>query len=413
MVLSKSKDEAMASLEQPGAKIHRAVDGLQVVAFIMILVLPLLRVAQSDVVATIAKTERRSPAPFPACEFETYGPLALPRGSSLLQFPKAFERWFNDHLGLRQSFIRLYNLARIAKLSGPTLADFSTSDTGPAAQMRVIIGRDGWLFYGGGGMVDDFRRTSRFSERQLTEWNNVLQTRHDWLARRGIRYVLLIAPNQQTIYPEQMPRSMSPIGAASRFDQLKTTLSKCDDFVLIDPRNRLIHGKSHFATYHKTDTHWNDYGSFLAYGQLCEQLTTWFPGLKAQSFEDFDVSVKDAEGGPKRPRRAQTTRLRPTADAEHHALSINVHGELDRAMVLHDSFFSSMQPFFNEHWKRVRYVWTDGFPVELIEAERPQIVIQELVERKLLFVEPSNPSMVDHELRETVAERNDHHQGRR
>jgi alginate O-acetyltransferase complex protein AlgJ len=415
---------ATSSSEASVRRRHRIINFVQVAGFLMFLVVPLLRLGQGDVTGTIAKTERRRPSPFPVHELFSFERPPDAGGSGWLNFPKAFESWFNDHLGMRHTFIRIYNFARIAKVSGPTPADFSSSDTGPAAQMRVVIGRNGWLFYGGGRMIDDFRRTSPFSARQLSDWCDVLRARRDWLARRGIRYVLMIAPNQQTVYPEQMPRSIVPVGAVSRLDQLKARLSRDHDFIFVDPRDRLISGKRQFPTYHKTDTHWNDFGSFVAYTQLCEQMAIWFPGLRPAPLNDFCVSVSDAEGrhlaaavdsfvcfreelvtlSPKRARRALHVKLPPTSESEHHALSRNEDAELDCAVVLHDSFFESVRPYFDEHWKRVRSVWTDDFPIEVIEAERPQVVVQELVERKLLFVEMRNPPAID-QPQEVVADR--------
>jgi hypothetical protein len=63
---------------------------------------------------------------------------------------------------------------------------------------------------------------------------------------------------------------------------------------------------------------------------------------------------------------------------------------------------------FDEHWKRVRYVWTDNFPIEIIESKQLQVEVQELVERKLPFVEPQNPPLVNRKLRYTVVQRVDH-----
>ena len=71
-------------------------------------------------------------------------------------------------------------------------------------------------------------------------------------------------------------------------------------------------------------------------------------------------------------------------------LTINPNGELNRAVVLGDSFFWALEPFVSEHWQRVRYAWGADFPSELIEQERPELVVQEMVERRLMIYDPTS-----------------------
>src|SRR5512132_950622 len=81
------------------------------------------------------EVENRNPAPFPD----------LPRDTSGVQrFPKRFELWQADTLGLRAPLLRLNNLFVLEawrKLPSPTL----------------LLGRNGWIFYTG----EDSRRLWR------------------------------------------------------------------------------------------------------------------------------------------------------------------------------------------------------------------------------------------------------------
>jgi hypothetical protein len=70
---------------------------------------------------------------------------------------------------------------------------------------------------------------------------------------------------------------------------------------------------------------------------------------------------------------------------------------LPRAVMYRDSFAASFIPFLSEHFQRILYIWNhesktwDGFDGDIIERERPDVVIQELAEYKLAIALPSDP----------------------
>ncbi|MFY9708086.1 MAG: hypothetical protein WAJ95_19390, partial [Desulfobacterales bacterium] len=60
-----------------------------------------------------------------------------------------------------------------------------------------------------------------------------------------------------------------------------------------------------------------------------------------------------------------------------------------RAVVFRDSFFETIIPFIAEDFNRIVYIWKQydqAIMKELIEQQKPQIVIEEMVERLLILV---------------------------
>ena len=58
----------------------------------------------------------------------------------------------------------------------------------------------------------------------------------DWLARRGIAYLLVVSPNKSTVYPEFMP-PLYPRHRTTRMDQLAEHLGRhVGGFPLLDLR---------------------------------------------------------------------------------------------------------------------------------------------------------------------------------
>jgi hypothetical protein len=65
---------------------------------------------------------------------------------------------------------------------------------------------------------------------------------------------------------------------------------------------------------------------------------------------------------------------------------------LPRAVMFHDSFGAHLIPYLSEHFRRIVYAWErPDYPVfdgALVERERPDVVIQQIVERKLAVYFP-------------------------
>jgi hypothetical protein len=60
-----------------------------------------------------------------------------------------------------------------------------------------------------------------------------------------------------------------------------------------------------------------------------------------------------------------------------------------RAVVFRDSFFEPLIPFMAEDFNQIVYIWTQydhSIMEKLIEQQKPQIVIEEMVERLLILV---------------------------
>jgi hypothetical protein len=331
-------------------------------------------------------------------------------------------QWFNDHLGFRKQLIMTYNLA---KYYGVTPASLSRAVGSSSSADAVLVGRNGWLFYNSGLILDDFRCTSPFTTQELDRWADVLEARRQWLARQGIHYVLLIGPNAQTIYPEYMPRKITRVGKQSRFDQLLARMHTIPDFDMVDVRDQLREARSRHPTYFRTDTHWNQYGAFFGYEGVMQPLVRACPDLQPLTLSDFnirqfDVAVSEGDLAkmlnspvgipdvtvdlqPKRKVEVKKVAVDPpSVGTMAHIATCETAAE-GTAVVLHDSFFNAIEPYFNTHWSRVHYVHTADFPVEVITAERPRVVVQEIVERQLMALVPANPPEVERVLIDRLA----------
>jgi hypothetical protein len=313
-----------------------------------------------------------------------------------------FENYWNDHFAFRGTLIRALNIAKVRWLHVSTSA-------------HVLLGRASWLFYTPYPPGTDYHGVRPFTPDELEHWQRVLEHRREWLERRGCRYLVFIPPDKQTIYPEYLDPTYRSQHARSRLDQLLEHLHRHGSRVeVLDIRQPMQTIKAQERLYHRTDSHWNDRGAFVGYQHLVGRLSQWFPDLRPDPRSAFAEATTQKPGGdlatmvdlaerdreewlslaPKAPRRAIRARegvvwpAGATFPLGHPFARECDDPRLPCAVMFHDSFYVALDPFLSEHFRRIAYVWTDDFYPDVVEREKPEVVIQEMLERKLSYVTP-------------------------
>jgi hypothetical protein len=331
---------------------------------------------------------------------------ALPRDRATLRsYPDRFEAYYNDHFGLRSLLIRGMHVVKGRWLGAATAA-------------HVLPGTDGWLYYTEKPVGTDYEAVRPFTPAELERWGRVFEQRRQWLARQGIHYLVLIPPDKQTIYPEHLPQALQRWAQPSRLDQLADYLREHTSVMFLDIRSQLLEARQRERVYHVADSHWNDRGAFVGYQTVCGALSSRFPAIQAMPRSAFRDLTQDEPGGDLAQMVAldhvlheESLRLLPVAPryARRCESSLPVPGDcpvtgppsatecdnpaLPRAVVFHDSFSWALGPLLSEHFRRAVFVWTDQFSPSSVRQERPDVVIQEMVERKLGFVVPSEANL--------------------
>jgi alginate O-acetyltransferase complex protein AlgJ len=370
-------------------RLHSTWTAVLVVLFLAALVTPAaVMLAGGD--SGGAVVENRELARLPA------GPRSW---ADLRRFPAAATRYFEDHFGLRASLVRWQALLRLQLL-------------GVSASPDVIVGREGWLFYAGDGAAEDIVSAVPFTRDELEAWRITLEHTQDWMEARGIAYVFVLAPDKHEVYPELLPSAVRRVGAETRSDALMRYLRGASTVPVLDLRGALGAAKGRERVYHRTDTHWNDRGAFAAsqalLRMLAPRLTVPVRGrgafaARAVVVPGFDlanmlgiadgVTEVDLRLVPRVPPRA---RIVEPARPDGRLMDARIVTEQDapgrpRAVVFRDSFGSALIPFLSEEFSRAVYLWQYNVDPDVVLAERPDIVIQEWVGRRLTTMPPYDP----------------------
>ena len=374
------------------ARVRRGADAVLIVLFIAGLCAPLAGVQigrhRWDI-ASRSENRRLSTLPLFFRLREAHVETTRGKLRALAKLPGDFKYYLADHFGFRSFLIRLHGLVMVKGL-------------GVTSNPDVLLGKDGWLYLAGESSYEDWRGTKPLPRDQLEQWRQTLELRNAFCAARGIPYLFVVAPSKYDIYPEFMPDEVNQVNREGRLDQLLAYLrEKHSPVQVIDLRPELIEAKKEgVRLYHKTDTHWNQRGAWVAYQQIASAMREKLSGtpiLSATEFEprtaihpgrdlagllglDDFYEEEDLDLVP----RTGLPMLEVRQNDIHPITFQSPTSKGPRVVVFRDSFFTAVLPFLSHSVSRGVYLWEDGFDGHVIEAEHPDIVIQELAQRKLM-----------------------------
>jgi hypothetical protein len=311
-----------------------------------------------------------------------------------------FERAFADRFGARDALLRLHNHALVRAF-------------GVSPAHNVLIGRGGWLYFKGeeGTTLDrDYRGVRPFPDADVARVVHELERRARFLAAHGIAYVVTVAPDKATIYPEYLPAWVTRSKAPSPLDRLAAALRADDVVHFVDLRAPLRAAKAKERVYYMTDSHWNYHGARVAYDELMRALAQalapmpvtpapvhipgYVPGLDvyrgdlarmtgdANHFGEPDIASLGKILATPKSRCAQRVDAGDTPGVERYAC--DRPGLLPGAIVYRDSMAIPLIPMLSENFGTSTYISGHALDPAFVLRERPTAVIEEMVERAII-----------------------------
>lgn len=211
----------------------------------------------------------------------------------------------------------------------------------------TLFGKNNWLFMqnpNDGSSYHDYIGDNAFSEKEMASIAKRLTGQKEEAEAAGLEFVLLIIPNKEVIYSENMPTYIERVSETTRTDKLVEYLRNNTELEIIYPKDLYYQYKDEYQLYYQTDSHCNMQGSFVAVAELMN--------LKYQknlSLEDarFDIHMNDYCGDLGvmlgRQDRYSTDRV--------YFLPASVAGEADRTsdslLLIGDSFSEFLNTEFS------------------------------------------------------------------
>ncbi|SES06623.1 SGNH hydrolase-like domain-containing protein, acetyltransferase AlgX [Butyrivibrio fibrisolvens] len=311
--------------------------------------------------------------------------------TQISEFPTLFDAYMNDNLPYKNYLVTINSMADYY------LFNTSSSDD-------VIVGDKGWLFYVGHENNDedplaDYEGTNLYSIDELEIIAENMVNARDFLASQGKDFVITIIPNKSRVYSEYMPDMCGDVNQECRLNQVYQYLSENTDLTIVSPYNDIVSYKeAHPETqlYFKYDTHWNNFGAYVAAQSISRVWGFEMPDLDTveQVYVDSDtydlarmINLGDylKEDAP-----IATAYSGHMARVEIQSDGMSFTGTVDQGTadarklyIIGDSFSALLFPYLACHFNSSKSDMYYNYNYSSLESYDPDVVVFECVERYL------------------------------
>ena len=246
---------------------------------------------------------------------------------------------------------------------------------------QVLLGKDDYLFFkakGDGDSIADYKGTNLFTNEQLLAITGNLVNIRDAMYARGIEFYALAIPNKEIVYAEYMPDIIYRDSDFTRGQQLYEFVTGNTDIKMLYPLEALRAAKEDYQVYYKGDTHENQIGAFIVFGELYYDMYGCRQPIEEAKFNvaatnhtgdlGILVNLKDKQG-------LDTVYAFEQTD--------NSYYRDETIMFIGDSFSGFLSNVAERYYREVYRVDTASFTMEMLDEYNPDIVVFETAERKL------------------------------
>lgn len=317
------------------------------------------------------------------------------------ELPKKLESYGADNFPLRGHLISFLNEVRY--------------DLGYSGSKRIIVGREGWLFYDTDDHLGITAGKVRMDQANLALWLKGFEQRVAFLKSRGIAFYMLMAPVKEDIFPEYRPVWMPQQRVLTEIDDFHRVTTEAGYTQLVDPRPKMLRKKNEQKLYDKYDTHWTGLGGYIGYSSLMARVAQDFPELAPLPLSQFaPVNIPSTQqprdlalmlGVKRLPDKVsyatvpehdarRTHFLGPREDWTAPAILHTGSSSGKTLLLIRDSFSHELLPFLKPHFSNIIVAHTqDGFfRRDLIEEYKPDVVVLEVIETGARFTMDLLPS---------------------
>lgn len=282
--------------------------------------------------------------------------------------------YFEDHFAYRNELVSL-NAELRSRLFGVSPTD------------SVVVGTEGWLYYG--GTLSDYCGWSALSGRAVDNIAFNLSLMQGYCEAQGASFSVAIAPNKNSLYPQNMPYYYLRSEARSNLEALEAALDErgvahADLLAGFESQDEVL--------YYLRDSHWNTKGALLACGWIEESL-----GRSVEAFEAFDPAEVDGYQGDLNGMLYPSTAIPETDYSYEDQLEwsfaegedvedawVSTEGEGSGSLLMfRDSFANNMLAFFADAYEEAHFSKLVPYDLTRVGELGVDSVVVERAERHL------------------------------
>ncbi|MHB1152232.1 MAG: alginate O-acetyltransferase AlgX-related protein [Eubacteriales bacterium] len=263
--------------------------------------------------------------------------------------------------------------------------------------------------------LNDRTGANVLSDKQVKAAENKIADRVNFLNGLDCKLIYFIIPTPMHVYPELVPDRIPLNTGITRTEQFETAAAQAGAVVINLYDLFTEHKNDEYKIYHKTDTHWTQYGAYLGYCELMKYISAAWPDAVARSRDEVEFYKKEVllgdmapqiDIGTDTPLRENATFMRLLFDTEfdnklfspgtnclnHDLISSaritrndRADKSLPRAYILRDSFGSPIYALVSDAFESTswRSMWNYDFNKKDISAFDPDYLIYIITERNI------------------------------
>ncbi len=304
-------------------------------------------------------------------------------------FGADFDRWWSERFPFRSALVTAYHKSLSASI-------------GVSGSEQVVKGGNGWFYFA--PTIKDYVGSEHLSHDDCEKIARSLAIQKHAVEHEGKLFLVCFAPNKSSIYPENMPWWINPIGRERPLQRLRTVLPDAcylEDVLLQEKETTGHH------LYHPEDTHWNLLGASVAYRDVLSRLSLnhralslGAPVLKGDGWEGdltnmLFPAIRSSDEQilfPGYKKEYKTKRpMRSYEDATIETINPNKDGVV---LMFRDSFANAWVDFFSDTFHTVHYSRILPYRYDLLSEMNPDYVILELVERNIDSLLTVTPELI-------------------
>ncbi len=304
--------------------------------------------------------------------------------------------YFSEHFSFRSELVTACNFV-LAKCFGVSNQD------------KIVVGSDDWLYFA--DTLPDYTGSGRLTDEEISSAVKVLELMNEGVKAQGCDFVFVVAPNKNTVYPENMPYYITKTNLPTNYERLNSLLKDSDYYVDVSESFK----SDSTQLYHKRDSHWNNIGAEKCFSDIMRRLgkpcrdysssgyrieKSWRGDLDDMIFPKLSYLDEQAVFNYQ-PQFEYVSNYRTPEDMKIKTYCGAGKGSL---LMFRDSFTNALLPFLSEEFENAEYTRILPCRLNALEKGIYDTVILELAERNIPELIKSSPVMEAPERKNVSAE---------
>ena len=303
-------------------------------------------------------------------------PAVFSDGKFNSRFSVEMNTWIQEHIGFRNLMISGNSLLR-------------TELFGQAAKEEIIVGKNGWLFYG--ESANDYLHVPTITERNANNAAHAARMLQDFAEEQGSRFLLALVANKSSLYGENMPYYYLPRNADGSRELFLKALD-AEGVHTVDLKSVFI-GQSK-QLYQKTDSHWTYEGALLGYRTIMQASGLEYDDFEGLTFTEeqnwpADLAIflygEAAEPDVQAYPNYQFTYGYKSRQTAVDALTLETRQAQGRGslVIYRDSFLNTMQVYMAQNFEKALFSRAIPYQADLIRSKGADLTVLQVTERSL------------------------------